>query len=258
MTLLPTELDELLAEDGLLDADGLARLRAAGLDPGAWAGVRAQLHAALLDGAGDPPELADAVAAALGHPGLGIDVSAALLDGAGDPPELADAVAAALGHPGLGIDVGAALLDGAGDPPELAGAVAAALGHPGLGIDLRAALVAEAGEPPAGPAGQVHLLPVGAPAPARPPGRAWWMLPAAAMAASTLLMLASRLLSPAGPAPALPEPVAANAIQIEEIATEVDAVVHVLQSGDADDTPIIFVDVLDEASPSLDAPGRTL
>ena len=62
----------------------------------------------------------------------------------------------------------------------------------------------------------------------------------------------------AGPAPALPEPVAANAIQIEEIATEVDAVVHVLQSGDADDTPIIFVDVLDEASPSLDAPGRTL
>ncbi len=87
-----------------------------------------------------------------------------------------------------------------------------------------------------------------------------WAAPALAMAAAALIMVMGAFLRGGGEAPGpAPAPQLANAIEIEDVSTDVDAIVSVVQSEDEDATPIIFIDVLEDDAPaSVEGEGTTL
>ncbi len=217
-----------------------------------------ELRGPLLAGAGDAPPVSDEVTRQLGLASL--DVRTPLLEGAGSAPNLADSVMAVVepGTPSLR----ATLLAGAGAAPDVSQAVFAELGLATL--DLRAVLLEGAGAPRSAP--EANLI---APAPVdsvvvplrrRMPK---WALPAVAMAAAALLMVAQAVFSPAPvEEDAIFMPSVANRIEIEDISAGSDAIVHVI-SGDQDDAEaptIIFIDEIDEDIELPDAgdEGRTL
>lgn len=277
----------IVAEAG--PAQGLGEAVASSLDAGQGA---APLADAVRSGAGPGPELAARVGASLGHSD---DVLATLLRGAmaheAADVDLADAVLAQLGVEGaqagfadalrteagtapdlaasvmadlgLGADaapVGDAIRGVAGPPPALAAGVLAALGLEDLSVPVRDALVDELDRAPT-PVVPLHppraTQPAPAAAPAAPARRfPLWAVPAVAMAAAALLMVASSVLQGESGSGAPVAPQVANAIEIEDVSTDMDAIVSVVQSEDEDATPIIFIDVLDDADTQADVEGE--
>jgi hypothetical protein len=227
----------------LADADGAPELSDAVTDRLDLATVRSQ--AALLEGATEAPDLSDAIVDAVNGPTIRLrDV---LLDAAGDAPDLSEGVLERLGLRDVSADMGPMWRAEAGPAPDLSAAVMSTLG---MASDAPAS---DGAAVESGPSNVVWLR------------RRWALLavPVVAMAAAVLLFVSQALVAvaPTDDLIAFSTDVA-NRIEIENISTDVSAVVHVIP-GDFDDLAaptIIFIDELDEDEEEADSKvkGKTL
>jgi hypothetical protein len=217
---------------------------------------------ALLSGSGEAPELSGAVTDSLD---LEVTHSLdALLSGSGEAEDLTSEVFARLEQQsslGLREDV----LDAAGPAPDLSAGVFEQLGLAPAQEDELAPVV------PLHPAPAAKAPVQAEPADGRPTRRTWlWAvpavaLPAVAMAAAALLVVTATVIAPWEQGSLSADelgfsPDVVNRIEIEEISSAADAIVHVIQ-GDFDDEAaptIIFIDVLeDDADEAESGDGGT-
>jgi hypothetical protein len=209
----------------------------------------------LLRGAGEAPSLVAGVSDAIGLTELHLrDI---LLDAAGPAPDMVGGVMASLQLAGVErAEVADVLRSGAGPPPELGDRVMASLGlQTDLSTGTEAAIGASGSDEAALAPGNVVSL--------RRRRVALVVLPMLAMAAAVLLFVTQALvkLAPTDDIIGFTAGVA-NRIEIEEISTDVAAIVHVMP-GDFDDLSaptIIFIDVLedDEDEPASKSKGKKL